>query len=292
MDNLSAAGGYGGAGFKAAVELGHTSTPDQSPLLSALHSHSHGSLGGTMMTDPPPLEPLPGSLESLNGTDNFPSLLSSVSSRKDGLSKDSSSSQVAMTRQEKTAEAFRLRAAAMAADASGGTTAGGIANLGGVSGVKINPAASTTGAVAGSGLDGGGLGLGGDGLTSGGGGGNVSPKAEESQTQGLATNNNAINNGIDGMTIQPGALRMVRRGQGLGGQQQSSLLTSSVTTTTNSDAAAGVPVVVTTAETMESTLQSTIASATLQPTVGGKSEAMKQQASASAFNGLGKCCTC
>ena len=76
------------------------------------------------------------------------------------------------------------------------------------------------------------------------------------------------------MTIQPGALRMVRRGQGLGaaggtgtGGQSTSVTDESTPTETEPP--------------------QTISSAALHP-AGGKSEAMKQQATASAFNGLGQ----
>ena len=341
MDNLTT-----GTGFKAAVGQGPlAATPEQSPLLSALHSHT-----GSAAADPPPLDPLPGSLDTLSGAENFPSLLSSVS-RKDGQ-KDSSasSSSQSMTRQEKTAEAFRLRAAAADATASS-TTAGdtkvqaastvasastsGVPTLGGIAGVKINPAALISaaatananlntsqrtrppvtssplpdhqpldpvsgslglGAGAGSGLgsdsvlkeDGTGLGLGGDSLATGGDlsiGNNstmIPPTAGESQGQGLGLGQGGLTSGVnttaggstaDVMTIQPGALRMVRRGQGLGGG--GGVGASGQATTVTSD---GVST--------EADPQQPLASATLHP-LAGKSEAMKQQASASAFNGLG-----
>ena len=318
MENLAA----GTSGFKAAVEQGHTlssmhNTPDQSPLLSALHSHH-----GNMTTDPPPLDPLPGSLDSLNGAENFPSLLSSVS-RKDGGKDSSSSSSQAMTRQEKTAEAFRLRAAGGAdaiavngiagGDRSSSSTnnANGIPTLGGISGVKINPAALinaaamantqrnrpvTTsppqdhqpvdsvsvsgGAVAGTGKEDGVVDDIAAGVDINSSDSGTSPTSGEPQGLGDGgVTSGAISTNPDAMTIQPGALRMVRRGQGLGGATGAVGATGGPSTSVSSSSE-GTP-------TETDSSSTTISSATLHP-AGGKSEAMKQQATASAFNGLGE----
>ena len=340
MDNLSTER----TGFKAAVEQAHTlspmpTSPEQSPLLSALHSHV-----GNTTADPPPLDPLPGSLDTLNGNENFPSLLSSVSRKESS----SSSSSQAMTRQEKTAEAFRLRAAVTDAPALPSTiasdtktpggapasslpaTTGGVPTLGGISGVKINPAAlinaaaamatqrtrpaaavttssplqdhqpldpasgslgSGSGAGAAAGLgsstkeDGVGLGLDGDGLAAGGDSNSSNSGNNPTAGEGLGLGQggggtsgvNTIAGGSlpDGMTIQPGALRMVRRGQGLGGPS----------TTVSGESAAPVTDALDASQQQSSIAGS--ATTTLHP-AGGKSEALKQQASASAFNGLGQ----